>query len=93
MYGTKYGGIAVCTVHPVYDDRIFKRRSIVFEICRFVYYRMTFVIRLTDTSPDMARSGVNMRYFSPRYRKKDQKNVSQHRGGDFLARGVGMQIS
>ena len=25
------------TVHSVYDDRVFKRRSIVFEICRFVY--------------------------------------------------------
>ena len=30
---------------------------------------------LTDMIPDMARSGVSMRYFSPRYRKKDQKIV------------------
>ena len=55
---------------------------------------MTFVIMLTDTIPGMARSGVSMRYFSPRYRKKDQKNVQRFRegGGDNLARGVGMQI-
>jgi hypothetical protein len=42
---------------------------------------MTFVIMLTDTIPDMARSDVSMRYFSPRYRKKYQKNVSRHHGG------------
>ena len=55
---------------------------------------MTFVIMLTDTIPDMARSGVSMRYFSPRYRKKDQKNVQSFREeGDNLARGVGMQIN
>jgi hypothetical protein len=77
----------------VYDDRIFKRGSIVFEICPFVI--MIFVImRNTDTIPGMARSGVSMTYFSPRYRKKDQKNVQRFRegGGDNLARGVGMQI-
>jgi hypothetical protein len=28
---------------------------------------------LADTIPDMARSGISMRYFSPWYRKKDQK--------------------
>ena len=58
---------------------------------------MTFVIMLTDTIPDMAmdmaRSGVSMRYFSPRYRKKDQKKrISTPWGGGSVARGVGMQI-
>jgi hypothetical protein len=43
---------------------------------------MTFVIMLTDKIPDMARSGVSMRYFSPRYRKKDQKTrISTPWGG------------
>jgi hypothetical protein len=37
---------------------------------------MTFVIMLTDRIPDMARFGVSMRYFVPRYRKKDQKKCS-----------------
>ena len=36
---------------------------------------MTFVIIITDTIPDMARSGVSMGYSSPQYRKKDQKIV------------------
>jgi hypothetical protein len=51
---------------------------------------MIFVIMLTDTIPDMARSGVSMRYFSPRYRKKGQKkriSTLWGGGGDFLARG------
>jgi hypothetical protein len=43
---------------------------------------MRFVIMLTDTVPGLARSGVSMRYFSPRYRKKDQKKYSVFaRGG------------
>ena len=40
---------------------------------------MTFVIMLTDTIPDMARSGVSMRYVFVR-------------GVEFLARGVSIQI-
>jgi hypothetical protein len=54
---------------------------------------MTFVIMLTDTIPDMARSVVIMRYFSPRYWKKDlEKRISTPWGGDNLARGLGIKI-
>jgi hypothetical protein len=43
---------------------------------------MTFIIMLTDTIPDMARSGVSMRNFPPRYRKKDlEKRISTPWGG------------
>jgi hypothetical protein len=43
---------------------------------------MTFVIMLTDTIPDMARSGVSMRYpVSPQYRKKDLKTYLDTMGG------------
>ena len=63
------------------------------QFLKFADLYMTFVIMLTDTIPDMARSGVSMRYFSPLYRTKDQKNVLRFREGvEFLARGVSIQI-
>ena len=41
------------TVHSVYNNSVFfKRRSIVFEICRFVYDIFSSCIMLTDTIPD-----------------------------------------
>jgi hypothetical protein len=88
-------------VHPVYDDIFFlkKKEHSFLQSADFYTICMTFVIMLTNTILDMARSGISMRYFSPRYRKKDQKKrTSTPRaggggGGGVLAGGHVVQIN
>ena len=63
------------------------------QFLKSAHLYITFVIMLTDTIPDMARSGVSMRYFSPGTGRKIRKTYCVFvRGVEFLARGVSIQI-
>ena len=62
--------------YSVYAQNRFIRIVFLTEGASFFFcvcVKLIFVIMLTDTIPDMARSGFSMRYFHPRYRLKDRQ--------------------
>jgi hypothetical protein len=65
-------------VHPVYYDRVFKRRSIVFEICLFIYDICYNAYRLDSGYGQIRRQHEVLFPPVPEERSENRTPVSKH---------------